>query len=298
MGEMCDSCDIPTVPETQSSTACSEIIHGVSPILHSSYVPESPAVLLTPRDHSQPLQDHTSFLDMSHLDETEGNTSRIDETLFDASETKEHKPSVQCGTCGKILKSKGSLNLHVRRHTRDFNFSCQLCGESFLINQLLKEHVAKVHKKTGVVKCKFCGKVTTTFRGMREHVKEHAGEEHKCHDCDMSFSTKTKLKRHMSWHSKDFECNVCGKWFPSKGQLKIHSLIHDEHAQKYQCSHCNYVSIWKASINRHVKTKHTDTRQHVCDKCGNGFKEKSTLTRHMRRNSCDRPRASSMWEEL
>ena len=52
----------------------------------------------------------------------------------------------KCAICGKMLKSKSSLNIHEREHAGIKPFSCQVCGKSFPSNHSLKQHKRGVHR--------------------------------------------------------------------------------------------------------------------------------------------------------
>ena len=52
----------------------------------------------------------------------------------------------KCAICGKMLKSKFSLNIHEREHAGIKPFSCQVCGKSFPSNHSLKQHKRGVHR--------------------------------------------------------------------------------------------------------------------------------------------------------
>ena len=56
--------------------------------------------------------------------------------------TKPKRPRKQylCSQCGRQMKSKSSLDIHVRTHTGDRPFVCQICGREFRANGNLTRH--------------------------------------------------------------------------------------------------------------------------------------------------------------
>lgn len=51
-----------------------------------------------------------------------------------------------CSICGKIFR-KPSLRCHLRQHTNERNFKCDICAATFARRSNLNYHVSKVHTK-------------------------------------------------------------------------------------------------------------------------------------------------------
>ena len=62
---------------------------------------------------------------------------------------KHKEASFECGTCGKMLKTKQTLRAHEREHAGIQPFPCKVCGKGFTDNPALKQHLRLVHKITG-----------------------------------------------------------------------------------------------------------------------------------------------------
>ena len=67
-------------------------------------------------------------------------------------------------------------------------------------------------------------------------------------------------------------CETCGKNFATRGNLKIHSVVHNRTLLKV-CPVCNKRV---SSIKKHMVT-HSDDRPHICHVCGKSFKTKAAL---------------------
>ena len=76
-----------------------------------------------------------------------------------------------CKYCGKVFKNTSNLTVHIRSHTGEKPYKCELCDYS-------------------------CAQSSKLTRHMRIHVKSREGT-YKCSNCDMPFSVATTLEKHM-----------------------------------------------------------------------------------------------------
>ena len=86
---------------------------------------------------------------------------------------------------------------------------------------------------------------------------------------------------------KPFGCNVCGKGFTLKGNLKKHMVIHTGE-WPYTCKVCGKGFICNVNIKSHMMI-HTGLKPHSCNVCSKGFSKKSELKRHMRIHTGEMP---------
>jgi hypothetical protein len=50
--------------------------------------------------------------------------------------------------CSKVFKMRTSLNTPIRRHKKDFRFSCPECLECYFSTEKLKEHKSRAHSNS------------------------------------------------------------------------------------------------------------------------------------------------------
>ena len=134
----------------------------------------------------------------------------------------------KCRTCDKIFSNKGNLNQHMKIHDKSKVFKCDVCLKRFPCKANLKMHY-------------------------RTHTRE---KPFACQVCDKKFARKDNLVRHRATHSdvRSFKCSICpeSRFFKTKAGLTNHIVFHYE--PKFACSHCDYKTHTKQSLNKHLKT--------------------------------------------
>ena len=74
-----------------------------------------------------------------------------------------------CLICNKGCVSKGELVTHLKCHSKQRDFICDRCSETFITNSCLKAHKRK-HDGT-MLQCKTCGKQFSRAQHLNAHVR-------------------------------------------------------------------------------------------------------------------------------
>ncbi|KAK2163474.1 hypothetical protein LSH36_79g10021 [Paralvinella palmiformis] len=82
-------------------------------------------------------------------------------------------PVYACNICGKRLKSKSSLSVHLKLHEGKYNYTCPLCNKGFSSTYMLKGHMSW-HTGVKEFKCTLCPKEYRYSHELKQHVmKKH-----------------------------------------------------------------------------------------------------------------------------
>jgi len=142
--------------------------------------------------------------------------------------TEENVP--KCYICQKTLASENVLRQHIARvHFHEKNFVCVHCGKAFYENTELKAHLA-THappNQNENISCQMCETKFKNQKNLRSHIKTVHGnleKKHVCHLCGKPFTNRYRLNRHMDGHrQKTVACVVCNKNFSSEERVNEHN---------------------------------------------------------------------------
>lgn len=129
----------------------------------------------------------------------------------------------KCSVCGKCYSSIGNLNQHAKMHNKEKPHKCSLCGKGFLRKTLLVAHMNQ-HSGERPYKCSQCDKSFSSSHNLLSHSKCHSKgtKRHMCPVCGKSINHS--LKVHMRTHSghKPYKCSKCEMAFTVKSTLNKH----------------------------------------------------------------------------
>ncbi|CAH1155253.1 unnamed protein product [Phaedon cochleariae] len=90
----------------------------------------------------------------------------------DSSADRQRERRFACPFCGKCVRSKENLKLHVRKHTGERPFVCLFCGRAFGGKSDLTRHL-RIHTGERPYHCDMCGKCFARADYLSKHLTTH-----------------------------------------------------------------------------------------------------------------------------
>jgi len=162
---------------------------------------------------------------------------------------------IQCNQCEKLLRDEHTLKCHIKAVHGSRNYSCPYdeCKKSFSAIGILNAHL-RTHSDEKIYDCEICG---LSYKDRGYYIKHlnfhHNGKKpYTCEVCDKSYLQRSHLRDHMSLHTgeKRFQCEVCDKSFRQSKSYKEHLNCHNG-LKPHKAFH--YIIL---NIVVHVKLKH------------------------------------------
>lgn len=127
-----------------------------------------------------------SFASISSMADSSENESRADSLKHESSSShsgllgfvrnderqRDKERKFACPFCGKCVRSKENLKLHVRKHTGERPFVCLFCGRAFGGKSDLTRHL-RIHTGERPYHCEACGKCFARADYLSKHLTTH-----------------------------------------------------------------------------------------------------------------------------
>ncbi|KAL5021554.1 hypothetical protein ScPMuIL_000709 [Solemya velum] len=211
----------------------------------------------------------------------------------------------ECEYCGRLFYNRTDYESHVRTHTGDKPFLCNICGYRAITKDNLKRHKEKDHESQQFP-CKECDFISTSRTQLWNHTLSHRGLLGlECSVCQEKFENMKQLKTHflishpntsreelnkMIGHRhrmqgkmgrKSYKCPYCERVFiSSSSELQKHIWIH-QGIKPYKCPVCPHSCRSKNNLQAHM-LRHSSEKPFACSECGKGYKSKTALRWHVR----------------
>ncbi|TMS10927.1 Zinc finger protein ZFAT [Larimichthys crocea] len=188
--------------------------------------------------------------------------------------------------CKYTTSDKYKLQAHLRTHQEQGkSVTCPVCQHSYPEHRL-KHHIKTSHPGLTVQRAEKCPYCDSYFlknsSDFQRHIWAHQGlKPYVCNVCDYAGRSRSNLKTHMNRHNTERRhlCDLCGKKFKSKVTLKSHRLSHTDEGKRFHCSECDFTSVSKPSLLRHME-QHAEFKPFRCAHCHYSCNIAGPLKRH------------------
>ncbi|XP_063063773.1 zinc finger protein 64 [Engraulis encrasicolus] len=196
----------------------------------------------------------------------------------------------ECELCHKRFSRRDKLNMHSRSHTGERPHKCKYCAYAAADSSSLKKHL-RIHYDERPFKCQICPYASRNSSQLTVHLRSHTGDcPFQCNQCNAKFKINSDLKRHVRVHSgeKPYKCDFCDYRCAMKGNLKSHVQIKHASHNSFRCPDCDFQCANKSALRQHCRA-HQPALPMQCAKCSYSCASKGALKIHERVHSDERP---------
>ena len=186
--------------------------------------------------------------------------------------------TVVCEVCGRQCTTKANLNTHMRVHSTEKAYTCDICNKGFNQHGNMMRH-RQGHGATAI-------RSVNAITAARNRAMDEP--EFSCSCCKRPFEREDLLLNHLAvFHgigSSSCICDLCGKQLTSKRGLKEHMKVHTK-CKPCVCEVCGKAFSQSGNLGRHRRThveKDADVEEKYfhCRVCDKTFTSKHKLTMH------------------
>ncbi|KAL1427505.1 hypothetical protein MTO96_017214 [Rhipicephalus appendiculatus] len=182
-----------------------------------------------------------------------------------------------CDQCGHRYTSRGSLTKHKRTHDFANATKCPHCSKEFATLDYMRNHERLVHTRNFKFSCRLCGHKFPNERKQQTHMavvheQELTREElnamtrvrrMSCPDCSFATYSALQFRQHRATHTGryPFSCTLCDRAFTFRFQLTLHMRRQHRPGGPLMCPHCPRHFIAEDSHRAHVALHGAPPRQ-------------------------------------
>lgn len=199
-------------------------------------------------------------------------------------------PKYECTTCLSVFSGPSQLKVHMRVHSREKPFYCNICGQCFTFKHVLHKHQERKHEVYKEHECHVCNIKFTTKEDLVEHVRVHFVADNKkiisveevpiteleiqpLGTADYYMDLLTNSKRvNLNLN----QCEHCMLKFTSFYYLQMHLIVHivysftqnasRGHSINYKCGFCERNYKCDIKFEQHL-SRHVKKLPHICSFC-------------------------------
>jgi len=187
-----------------------------------------------------------------------------------------------CDMCEMQFVEKSKLKMHQRTHHTDLPFPCDACDLQFGDKTQLILH-KQCHTADRLFSCDTCDRKFIQLGHLTDHMRTHTGERvFTCYICSKQFVKSNDLKRHVRKHTgeRPYSCELCDKQFVTSCKLKAHTRIHSGE-KPFSCGSCTMQFRLRSALNKHLLIHTSESSLCSCAFCDRKFSSTDDLLDHM-----------------
>ena len=174
----------------------------------------------------------------------------------------------KCDKCAFETKYKKSMEYHQNFHKAKKPMKCDICDERFAKKDNLEAHKKTKHLRLLELKCDICGHKSLNKHRLKAHMLTHEAKTLKCEECDFATQYKGSLERHIELehtNTKTEKCTICE--YNAKSVIDYRNHMFNNHSGLQKCEHCDYETIDRKALVRHLKNCNSKALLYSCHKC-------------------------------
>lgn len=188
---------------------------------------------------------------------------------------------LQCHICSKGFSQKGTLDIHLVKHSGIKPYSCTLCPSKFYQKGNLKVHVQKTHTASSeeekIFKCSECECIFKKLATLNGHMK-------RIHSDSGLINIATVIDQ-LKDLEKQLGGNASGKEKNDATEIPSHSKNEDKVESKIEADGKN----GNLKVYSLMQKSDGSNKFYICYYCNKEYKKPSDLIRHIRTHTREKP---------